>query len=252
MDFFTSDLHFGHKKMVTEGLPFRPWTTMEEHDKGLLDAINSQASSMLDTIYIIGDFSFHKTAATQDILASIIARKVLIKGNHDHRVKNKMGALLPGPLMVELTEFHHYLERKFVMESACGCCEPEEQLIVMNHFPMMHWNKQDKGAWHLHGHLHGVPSGVPGKVMDVGWDKWGKLLTLDDIDRHMAYLPVRANHHEGMVDYEKVLEWYINHVGACEGVDFLSSVDTPWGNTEPLSAPERKALFRAAGRDEDV
>jgi calcineurin-like phosphoesterase family protein len=200
MDFFTSDLHFGHKKMmVAEDLPFRPWDTMEAHDQGLIDAINSQASSMLDTVYIIGDLSFHKMAETQDILQRIVARKVLIKGNHDHRVRNKMGALLPGPLMVELDEFHHYLERKFPIAPACGhASEEEEQLICMFHFPMMHWHKQHKGAWQLHGHLHGTPSGVPGKVMDVGWDRWGKLLTLDDIDQHMSALPLRLNHHEGV------------------------------------------------------
>lgn len=199
MDFFTSDLHMGHKKMmVAEDLPFRPWDTMEEHDQGLIDKINSQATSMMDTIYILGDLSFHKTHDTADILSKIVARKVLVKGNHDHRTKNKMDAKLPLDIMFQLDEFHHYLERRFEITPACGCCDPEEQLIVMHHFPMMHWHKQHKGSWHLHGHLHGSPSGVPGKIMDVGWDRWGKLLTLDDIDQHMSNMPLRKNHHEGV------------------------------------------------------
>lgn len=196
MDFWTSDLHFGHAKLAK----LRGYASVEEHDADIVRRINAQACVYTDTLYILGDVSFHKTKATVDILQQIIARDIVIKGNHDHRTKNAMGALLPGPIMVELDEFHHYLEREFMVWEDVSGAEGmaragSEQLIVMNHFPLMHWHKQDKGAWQLHGHLHGNPSGVPGKIMDMGWDKWWKLLTLEDIAAYMQPLPVRGNHH---------------------------------------------------------
>jgi calcineurin-like phosphoesterase family protein len=208
MDFFTSDLHLGHKATLKPDFAseFRSYPDMESHDSGIIDKINSVATAYTDTLYIIGDVSFHKTPAiTAELLSRIIARKVLVKGNHDHRTKNKMGAVLPGPVMVELDEFHHYLEREFdvfrpvVVDEVYGTFGSwDEQNIVMFHFPMMHWRNQDKGWWHLHGHLHGAPAGVPGKIMDVGWDKWGKPLSLDDVSAYMADKPLRANHHTGV------------------------------------------------------
>jgi calcineurin-like phosphoesterase family protein len=198
MDFFTSDLHFGHNLMVNKAKwesPYRDYATIDEHDHDIISKINHQATSYLDTIYIIGDLSFHKPLVTADLLSRITAKKVLVKGNHDNRTKNKMGALLSPVVMEELTEFHTYLERKFKVWTIRGGGAFDEQNIVMFHFPIMHWRNQDKGWWHLHGHLHGNPSGVPGKCLDVGWDAHGKLLTLEDIRKEMDKLPLRGNHH---------------------------------------------------------
>jgi hypothetical protein len=142
---------------------------------------------------------------------------------------------------IYLTEFHHYLERTFTINP-----EGPGQLVCMFHFPIMHWHKQHYGSWHLHGHLHGNPSGVPGKALDVGWDAHGKPLNIMEIKALMDKLPARANHHEPQVDYKKLLKWYINHVGECEGVSFLSDVGTKWGNTDPLTDAEKAALLEAA------
>jgi calcineurin-like phosphoesterase family protein len=196
MDWFTSDLHFGHKKLAL----LRGYATVQEHDEDIVRELNKYVAALdySDTLYILGDLSFHKPTQTADLLADIRCKKVLVKGNHDHRTANKEGAELPGPVRVELSEFHHYLERTFKVWTVRGG-EPtyDEAHVVMFHFPLMHWRNQDKGWWMLHGHLHGAPSMVPGKTLDVGWDAWMRPLSLHEISEKMNGSPLRANHHEG-------------------------------------------------------
>jgi calcineurin-like phosphoesterase family protein len=193
-DFFTSDLHLGHGLMVDKeryDSPYRDYASRDEMDAGIITKINSQAKKG-DKLYIVGDFSFRKPLETREILEQIDADAILVKGNHDHRKKNSF--LSTVEYANELAEFHVYLERKFNILDASGEVKP--QLIVMFHFPLMHWHKQHYGSWHLHGHLHGNPSGVPGKCLDVGWDKWGRLLSIEEISAIMATKPARGNHHE--------------------------------------------------------
>lgn len=191
MDYFTSDLHLGHALMLkdTYDSQYRKlYASMEEHDQGIIDKINSRAKSG-DKLYILGDVSYHKPMQTSMLMRQIKADIILIKGNHDHP-QNKSNDRLPEIVMQELSEYHTYLERKFTVST-----EGPAQLICMMHFPITHWHKQHYGSWMLHGHLHGNPSGVSGKIEDVGWCKHGKVLSLKDICTFMESKPVRANHH---------------------------------------------------------
>lgn len=191
MDWFTSDLHFGHKKLAL----LRGYESVQQHDEDIVRRLNVYVATAdySDTLYILGDLSFHKPAQTADLLAKIQCKKVLIKGNHDHRTRNIQGAMLPAPVHVEVSEFHHYLEREFSLAPA-----EDTRHIVMFHFPLMHWRGQDKGWIQLHGHLHGTPSGVPGKCIDVGWDKWERPLNIWDVAETAMSLPLRVNHHDGV------------------------------------------------------
>ena len=46
------------------------------------------------------------------------------------------------------------------------------------------------------------------------------------------------------LDYRKILVWYINHVGTCEGVDFLGERYEPNFNRSRLTSEEWKELNR--------
>lgn len=61
----------------------------------------------------------------------------------------------------------------------------------MCHYPIMSWDRQRYGSWHLHGHSHGNLSESKGLMLDVGIDNsynlFGthKVFSEDDIENFM-------------------------------------------------------------------
>ena len=82
MNFYISDTHFGHQNIIR--YDNRPFSTADEMDEVLIDRWNDVVSDE-DTVYVLGDFSWHREEKTLEILDSLSGRKVLIKGNHDTR-----------------------------------------------------------------------------------------------------------------------------------------------------------------------
>jgi len=83
MIYFTSDLHFGHDKVIEYcNRPFKNATVM---DKQLMKNWNSVVDND-DTIYVVGDLSL-KSSLHIDYISQITTRlngiKHLILGNHD-------------------------------------------------------------------------------------------------------------------------------------------------------------------------
>lgn len=85
MDYVTSDLHFGHKRIIEfERTQFK---TVKEHDEKIIRALNTSLHPG-DTLYILGDVGFRDPEGGLPGLADKIrriecARKILIVGNHD-------------------------------------------------------------------------------------------------------------------------------------------------------------------------
>lgn len=80
MDWFTSDLHFGHdKKFLYEP---RGFGSIKEHDDAILRNINSCVSSD-DTLYILGDLMLNDNDHGLDYLSKLNGHKKIIIGNHD-------------------------------------------------------------------------------------------------------------------------------------------------------------------------
>lgn len=182
MDFFTSDLHLTHEKMVK----VRGFNSCEEMDRAIHASIN-QTCGPDDTLYLLGDTTWDQHHPRfHELMSSISPKLVLILGNHD--LIGKRGHLSWDKY---LTEIHQMLVRGF----GTG---PEKQMVHMCHYPLAHWFAQNKGIWHLHGHLHGSPSMIPGKIMDVGWDIFRRPISFAEIKEHMDKLPIRANHHSGV------------------------------------------------------
>ena len=181
MDYFTSDLHYNHKKLLQE----RGFSTVEEMDEVITKSINDTCGKD-DTLYILGDVVMEQHCPRfLELFGSIKAKKILIRGNHD--LIGKRGHLSWDHL---LDEVHVRLVKGFGEG-------PEKQLIFMDHYPVAHWYQQHRSSWHLHGHLHGSPSLVPGKILDVGWDIYKRPISYKEIKNIMDMLPVRANHHHG-------------------------------------------------------
>lgn len=178
--YWTSDTHFGHRNIIK--YTKRPFATADEIAR---DAIPPEAVDRMDehliaqwnatvrpedTIYHLGDFSFHRDIKkSESILSRLNGHKHLCPGNHDgHHV-----LISPGWESVQ-----HYRELRVAGHN-----------IVMLHYGMRVWNRSHKGAIQLYGHSHGT---LPGnsQSLDVGTDCWNYTpVELDDILSRLATLP---------------------------------------------------------------
>lgn len=86
MDWFTSDLHFGHNKEFL----YKPrgFGSIKEHDDAILRNINLCVGSY-DTLYILGDVMLNDNDHGLDYLSKLNGHKKIIIGNHDtdNRIK---------------------------------------------------------------------------------------------------------------------------------------------------------------------
>lgn len=91
---FTSDLHFGHEKLVDpsklrtdDGRAIRPFATVREMDDALTAGWCERVRPD-DIVYVLGDVSFTSEKRTTEILARLPGYKVLVRGNHDEHWKD--------------------------------------------------------------------------------------------------------------------------------------------------------------------
>jgi len=78
--FFTSDLHFHHRRVIDFG--YRPFKSLRHMHHELIRRWNLRVSRD-DIVYILGDFNFKGTSSTLELLNALNGQKVLIYGNHD-------------------------------------------------------------------------------------------------------------------------------------------------------------------------
>lgn len=146
--FFTSDLHLGHKKIIT--LANRPFETVEEMDVTLINNWNSVVSPE-DTVYDLGDTYF---ANPKRYTGRLVGNIIRLKGSHDHDLKEgtspRMLVIKPQGLLDKYGE---------------------QISITLCHYAMRSWEKSHYASWHLYGHHHGLlpPYGLS---FDVGVDCW--------------------------------------------------------------------------------
>lgn len=182
--FVSSDLHFFHKNILKYNPEFRPWQSMEEMHEGMIEEWNKTVKHC-DMVYLLGDISFGKADDTAKILRRMQGKKILIKGNHDSSsMRNSI-------FRDCFSEIHDYLERRI-----------NEHNFVMFHFPIWSWHRIHHGAIHLHGHEHGKPTGIRGRILDVGWDAHGKILSIDEVIEMMKRKEIRGHGTEDTLSLE--------------------------------------------------
>lgn len=189
MDFFASDLHFGHRRMIRDR--YRPFDSMEEHDEHLIAVWNDRVGKG-DRVFVIGDFSFHDPNRTSDILHRLNGQKTLIVGNHDH--SRDVGRTTGWQRVM------HRFDQK--LDTKLG-----PRYFFLEHFPVLSWHRVHYGAIHLHGHSHGslrYPEELKrARILDVGVDHLNKLfgsfapIDIDTVADLMELRgPVSLDHHE--------------------------------------------------------
>lgn len=181
--YFTSDLHFGHRKVAALRGFGEHETATEAHDEALLarwhDAVRED-----DVVFVLGDVSAGGRTGTEHalgLLDLLPGRKRLIAGNHDpvhpmNREAHKWSAAF-----AEVFEFVAPFARVKVLGRE----------VVLSHFPYyrdrgepryLQWRLRHEGVPLLHGHTHGEErltvspfSGPHGPTVEVhvGADAWG-------------------------------------------------------------------------------
>lgn len=199
--FFTSDLHIGHQKVAQD----RGFGTTDEHDEHILNALVDQ-THVGDQVWILGDLTVGGRAAEDRALAmlgvALMGRSLhLIPGNHDscHPMTNRNSHN-------RIKAFYEVFDsvQLFARRRVAG------ETVLLSHFPYWddHTDKdrgvqfrlRDAGEWLLHRHTHssergpartslmqwGDPEPVSKfpshKQIHVGWDAWGRLVSLDDVE----------------------------------------------------------------------
>ena len=134
--FFTSDLHFGHARIIE--YCNRPFTSVYEMDKALTDNWNNVIAKD-DIIIIAGDFCLGGKQMWEKYLSNLNGKKILVEGNHDHKVPDYSFELVTPLLNLEVKDVE----------------TNKLQRITVCHFAMLSWHQSHKGAWQLFGHWHG-------------------------------------------------------------------------------------------------
>ncbi len=178
MKYVTSDLHLGHKRIITETFSGRPWDTIEEHDKAIVDNIMKPLKRG-DELFVLGDLSWSKDGYWR--FFNSIPKKVTVHwvlGNHD---------LKP------------YKQWKHLVTSVCELkhIRIQKNTVALCHYPMITWNKSHYDSWMLYGHHHINGIGIEeldkltsGKMLNVNiemhdYKPWSE----EEIVEYMSHRP---------------------------------------------------------------
>ena len=132
MIYVTSDPHFYHGNIIK--YKNRPFSGFWEMNAVMADNWNRTVGAD-DEVYILGDLTLRDGEIAEQTLEGLHGRKYLVRGNHDYFAADYRGKSL------EWAKDYH--------ELTVG-----NDLFVLCHYPFAEWNRQRRGAYHLHGHQH--------------------------------------------------------------------------------------------------
>ena len=134
MNYFTSDLHLGHRNIIR--LCNRPFATIEEMDETLIRNWNAKVTNG-DTVYILGDLLFRNEKPAEEYLKQLKGKKHPIIGNHDRDWVKKCN-----------------LEDFFESVNNLHFISDGKRQMTLCHYPMMSWPHMTR-CYMVFGHIHG-------------------------------------------------------------------------------------------------
>jgi len=149
---FWGCMHYGHDpKWDVPIWKTRGYDSSIEHDEGLIQNWNSKANSKT-TGFLLGDTLFGYMGDERMLkLFNRLSFKELyiLPGNHHAGYKQLIDTLPPDNVLVINSEKKVHFVPNYLEVVVNG------QAIVCSHFPILSWNAQAKGAYHLFAHVHG-------------------------------------------------------------------------------------------------
>ena len=182
--FFTGDLHFGHKNVLT--FDNRPFATVDEMDAELIRRWNNKVGKG-DLVYVLGDLIWKsRNNDAPALIKSLNGQIILIKGNHDRFLHNsKAKAALAG-----IKDY----------DDICVTLEDGTQRrVIISHYFIPMYIGHRYNAIHLHAHSHFSDEadfeidfaeqlnrmGCQNEIYNVGCMYWNyEPVTLDEIIAH--------------------------------------------------------------------
>lgn len=119
------DTHFGHRKVIE----FRPWPTVEEHDRELVERWNATVRKD-DTVWHLGDVCLGGRDKLA-IVAALNGRKKLVLGNHD---------------TYPLDCYTPHFTKVFGAAEFSDC--------ILTHIPIHPYQLDSRYRLNIHGHMH--------------------------------------------------------------------------------------------------
>jgi len=204
--FFTSDTHFGHAKIIEYSK--RPFASVEEMDRELIRRWNEVVGPN-DSVYHLGDFAVGKDCGPAETYLDQLNGKItLIVGNHESRALRCTNRF---EFVTGIMEISIKVEEDVPKELLTPLLprftkRTVKQDVTLCHYAMKVWNKSHHGAWQLYGHSHGtLPDPLDARQLDVGVDCWDfRPITVAQIQARMAlktWKPV--DHHTGETTGER-------------------------------------------------
>lgn len=195
---FTSDLHFGHRNVIT--YCDRPYTDVKEMDADLIRIWNETVAPE-DTVWFIGDFGINKKKCLdKELLAQLNGRKFIVPGNHDSFfVRGHENPI----------KFEEQWAQKYVNAGWSGAyintyldLKGGHQ-VHLSHLPPSNDDDNrysqfkvpnDPNVVYVHGHLHGHYR-KKRNMIDVAFDSELKFLSEDEliaiIEDERTFIPTR-------------------------------------------------------------
>jgi calcineurin-like phosphoesterase family protein len=157
--FFASDYHFRHTNVIR--FDNRPFENSFEMDIELIKRWNDTVGKD-DIVFYLGDFIFSGVNEAIRISQQLNGEIYFIMGNHDKlkvikECKKFVGIWDYGELTIIKDDMNYH--------------------FILQHYPILSWNRAHHGAIHLHGHCHQslkkqYPEYYTKKVEDVGCNGW--------------------------------------------------------------------------------
>lgn len=174
MNYFISDLHFGHFNCLS--FDNRPFTTVEEHDACLINNWN-ETVGMDDDVYILGDISWYNSTTTIEIFKQLNGNLHLIKGNHDGNLMKNQDFR---KLFVEICDYKELFIDKHTS-------------IILCHYPIPCFKNHYYGWYHFYGHVHtsfewNMMENIKKQMVEL-YDKPCNMYNVGAMVRYMDYRP---------------------------------------------------------------
>jgi len=150
MDYFISDIHFGHREVIK--FCERPFRTVSQMNDSIIENWNSLVSDC-DRVFVVGDVFICDPRDAKVCVESLNGYKVLIKGNHDLGKKD----------MLYMGFDQYYKKYDYKM--------PDGRLALLQHYPAPDIILDKKYDLMIHGHIH-IDDKVNGKKINVSADIW--------------------------------------------------------------------------------